>query len=179
MTRTETEERPAALVRAVGVSYFPVALLARLPYAMMVVGVLTLVVAARGELALGGLTSAMAGIGTALFGPLIGALADRIGQRRVVLVSGMLNSLALLGMAWIAFSSAPDIALLAVAFVIGATAPQVSPMSRSRLVGIIERMLPADRHAPVPNGTMGRTNRRSTRLCSCSARSSSACSPRP
>ncbi|AGW42492.1 ABC transporter permease [Leifsonia xyli subsp. cynodontis DSM 46306] len=135
-------------------SYFPVALLARLPYAMMVVGVLTLVVAARGELALGGLTSAMAGIGTALFGPLIGALADRIGQRRVVLVSGMLNSLALLGMAWIAFSSAPDIALLAVAFVIGATAPQVSPMSRSRLVGIIERMLPADRHAPVPNGTM-------------------------
>ncbi|AAT88281.1 MFS transporter [Leifsonia xyli subsp. xyli] len=154
MTRIETEERSAALVRAAGLSYFPVALLARLPYAMIVVGVLTLVVTARGELALGGLTSAMAGIGTALFGPLIGALADRIGQRRVVLVSGVLNSLALLGMAWAAFIPAPDVALLAVAFAIGATAPQVSPMSRSRLVGIIERMLPADRHAPVLNGTI-------------------------
>lgn len=151
---TRTEQQPVTLVRAAGASYFPVALLARLPYAMMVVGVLTLVVAARGELALGGLTSAMAGIGTALVGPLIGAAADRVGQRMVVLAAGILNSLALLGMAWVAFSPAPDGVLLAVAFVIGATAPQVSPMSRSRLVGIIERRLSADRRSSVLNGTM-------------------------
>lgn len=121
---------------------------------MMVVGVLTLVVAARGELALGGLTSAMAGIGTAVFGPLIGAAADRVGQRRVVLAVGILNSLALVAMAWVAFSPAPDGVLLAVAFAIGATAPQVSPMSRSRLVGIIERRLPAERRSRVLGGTM-------------------------
>lgn len=147
-------EHPTTLVRAAGRSYFPVALLARLPYAMMVVGVLTLVVAARGELTLGGLTSAAAGIGTAIFGPLIGAAADRIGQRRVVLAAGILNSLALTAMAWVAFSATPDGVLLAVAFLIGATAPQVSPMSRSRLVGIIERRLPEERRTRVLSGTM-------------------------
>ena len=59
MTRTappHDTKQPATLLRAAGFSYFPVALLARLPYAMMVVGVLTLVVSARGELSLGGLT---------------------------------------------------------------------------------------------------------------------------
>ncbi len=150
----ETQQQPTTLVRAAGFSYFPVALLARLPYAMMVVGVLTLVVSARGELSLGGLTSAMVGVGTAIFGPLIGAAADRVGQRGVVLAAGIANSVALLGMAWVAFSSSPDFVVLIVAFVIGATAPQVSPMSRSRLVGIIANRLPGDRHAAVLNGTM-------------------------
>lgn len=150
----ETQQQPTTLVRAAGFSYFPVALLARLPYAMMVVGVLTLVVSARGELSLGGLTSAMVGVGTAIFGPLIGAAADRVGQRGVVLATGIANSVALLAMAWVAFSSSPDFVVLIVAFVIGATAPQVSPMSRSRLVGIIANRLPGDRHAAVLNGTM-------------------------
>jgi MFS family permease len=142
------------LVRAAGFTYFPLALLARLPYAMMVVGVLTLVVSARGELALGGLTSAMVGVGTALVGPLIGAAADRAGQRKVVLAAGIANSLALLAMALIAFRHTPDVYVLLVALAIGATAPQVSPMSRSRLVGIIANRLPGDRHAAVMRGTM-------------------------
>ncbi|WP_295127896.1 MFS transporter [uncultured Leifsonia sp.] len=157
MTRTAPDrqtEQPTTLLRAAGFSYFPVALLARLPYAMMVVGVLTLVVSARGELSLGGLTSAMVGVGTAIFGPLIGAAADRIGQRGVVLAAGVANSVALLAMAWVAFSASPDFVVLIVAFVIGATAPQVSPMSRSRLVGIIANRLPGDRRAAVLNGTM-------------------------
>lgn len=154
MTRTENREQPVTLIRATGASYFPIALLARLPYAMMVVGVLTLVVSARGELALGGLTSAMVGLGTAIVGPLIGAAADRIGQRRVVLIAGIANSVALLGMALVVFSPAADGFVLLVAFAIGATAPQVSPMSRSRLVGIIARKLPGERHAAVLNGTM-------------------------
>ncbi|MGN6428068.1 MAG: MFS transporter [Leifsonia sp.] len=154
MTRTESRQQPATLVQAAGLSYFPVALLARLPYAMMVVGVLTLVVSARGELALGGLTSAMVGLGTAILGPLIGAAADRIGQRRVVLATAIANSVALLGMALVVFSPVADIVVLLVAFAIGATAPQVSPMSRSRLVGIIADRLPGDRHAAVLNGTM-------------------------
>lgn len=157
MTRTapaRQAQQPKTLLRAAGFSYFPVALLARLPYAMMVVGVLTLVVSARGELSLGGLTSAMVGVGTAIFGPLIGAAADRVGQRGVVLAAGIANSIALLAMAWVAFSASPDVVVLVVAFVIGATAPQVSPMSRSRLVGIIAGRLPGDRHAAVLNGTM-------------------------
>ena len=151
---TPSGQRPSTLVGATGLAYFPIALLARLPFAMMVVGVMTLVVSARGDLALGGLNSAMTGIGTAVFGPLIGAAADRYGQRLVMLASGVVNSLALLAMAWVAFSSLPDAAVLVIAFVIGATAPQVSPMSRSRLVGVISRAIPAERRPSVLNGTM-------------------------
>ncbi|MBN9154541.1 MAG: MFS transporter [Microbacterium sp.] len=151
---TDAQTRESSLVRATGFAYFPIALLARFPFAMMVVGVLTLVVAARDDLALGGLTSALIGFGTAVFGPLIGAAADRVGQRTVMLVSGIANSLALLAIAWVVYTPASPFAVLAIAFVIGATAPQVSPMSRSRLVGVITRMLPAERRATTLNGTM-------------------------
>lgn len=147
-------ERRPSLIREAGYAYFPIALIARLPFAMMVVGILTLVVSARDSLALGGATSAMTGLGTALIGPLLGAAADRFGQRRVLLVAGTVNSLLLAAMAWLAFSPAPDAALLGVAFLIGATMPQVAPLSRSRLVGIIGRVFPKDRRTMAVNGTM-------------------------
>lgn len=140
-----TDHSPS-LLRATGASYFPIALVARLPYAMMVVGVLTLVVAARDSLALGGLNSAMVGIGAACFGPLLGAAADRFGQRPVLLVTGVASTSALGLMAWVVYSPLPTAAVLAVAFLVGATAPQIAPMSRSRLVEIIAaRIAPARR----------------------------------
>ena len=142
------------LLDAVGPTYFPIAFVARLPFAMMVVGVLTLVVSARHSMSLAGLNSAMVGAGSALFGPAIGAAVDRFGQRRVVSATAVANGLALLAVSAVAFSSLPDIAVLAAAFLIGATAPQVSPLSRSRLVAIIARRLPVGRRARALNGTM-------------------------
>ncbi|GAA0034795.1 MULTISPECIES: MFS transporter [Brevibacterium] len=142
------------LLAAVGLSYFPIAFLARLPYAMVVVGVLTLVVAGRESLSLGGLNSAMVGLGTAIFGSFIGAAADRWGQRPVLLIVGTLNSAALIFLTWVVFSPLPDAVVLIASFAIGATAPQVSPMSRSRLVDIILRALPGSRQSKVLNGTM-------------------------
>lgn len=134
------------LVRAAGASYFPIALVARLPYAMMVVGVLTLVVAARDSIALAGVNSAVVGLGAATVGPFVGAAADRLGQRRVLLVASLVSTAALGLLAWVAHSPLPDGALLAVAFLVGASAPQVAPMSRSRLVEIIgARIAPARR----------------------------------
>ncbi|TCI99618.1 MFS transporter [Aeromicrobium sp. IC_218] len=154
LLRTAGPDEDLTLRRAVGPSYFPVAFVARFPYAMMIVGVLTLVVAARDSVALGGLNSAAVGAGTAIFGPLLGMAADRFGQRPVLLVAGAANSLALLVMAAVAFSSLPDLAVLATAFVIGATAPQVAPMSRSRLFGVITEQLPARRRVKTLNGVM-------------------------
>lgn len=142
------------LVRAAGPSFFPIALIARFPYAMMVVGVLTLVVSARGSLGLGGLTSAMVGLGTALCAPLVGAAADRWGQRLVVLVVGLASTVTLLAMAWVAYSPLPDWAVLVAALLIGATTPQIPPMSRTRLVAIILRRLPAARQNRILSRTM-------------------------
>ncbi|MGX5772865.1 MFS transporter [Microbacterium trichothecenolyticum] len=153
-TAARADVRRPSLIREAGYSYFPIALIARLPFAMMVVGILTLVVSARGSLALGGATSAMTGLGTALVGPLLGAAADRFGQRRVLLITGTANSAMLATLAWLAFAPVPDAALLAVAFVIGATMPQVAPLSRSRLVGIIGRAYPKQRRTPVVNAAM-------------------------
>lgn len=158
LVETDTSARAAvrrpSLIREAGYAYFPVALVARLPFAMMVVGILTLVVSARGSLALGGVTSAMTGLGTALVGPLLGAAADRFGQRRVLLVAGTVNSVLLVTMAGVAFAPVPDAALLAVAFFIGASMPQVAPLSRSRLVAIIGSVYPRDRRTTVVNGAM-------------------------
>ncbi|WP_040164354.1 MFS transporter [Microbacterium gorillae] len=137
MTNAAPAPEQPSLIRTAGFSYFPIAFLARLPFAMNVVGVLTLVAFARDSLALGGLTSAACGLGTAAIGPLLGAAADRFGQRPVVLASAVANSLALLLMSWIAYADVADGWVLAVAVLVGATAPQVSPLSRSRLVGMI------------------------------------------
>ncbi|WP_209325181.1 MFS transporter [Brevibacterium renqingii] len=142
------------LFSAVGRSYFPIAFIARMPFAMIVVGVLTLVVAGRGSLSLGGINSAVVGLGTALFGSFIGAAADRWGQRHVLLVVGVLNCLALAFMAWVVFSPLPDFVVFIAAFAIGATSPQVAPMSRSRLVDVIMAALPQARRPKVLNATM-------------------------
>ncbi|MDF0528799.1 MFS transporter [Tsukamurella sp. 8F] len=150
----DREAEGTSLIGLAGPTYFPVAFMARLPYAMMVVGVLTLVVAGRGSLGFAGLSSACVGVGVAAFGPLLGAAADRFGQRRVVLVAGIVNGFALSALAWLVFSPLPGGAVLAGAFAVGASAPQVSPLSRSRLVGMIARGLPESRHARVTTGLM-------------------------
>lgn len=141
-----SEAAASPLVHHTGALYFPVAFVARLPFAMMVVGVLTVVVSARGSLSFGGLASAMVGLGTACVGPLLGAAADRFGQRVVLLVAASANGLLLAALAWAVYSTLPDAAVLAIAVLVGATAPQVGPMSRTRLVQIIsERLAPARR----------------------------------
>ncbi|AZS44795.1 hypothetical protein BWL13_02389 [Microbacterium oleivorans] len=155
--------RPAAsdtpirtLAASIGVSYFAIALIARLPYAMIVVGVLTMVVDARGSLAVGGLTSAMVGLGTIATGPLIGAAADRWGQRPVLLLAALVQSAVLVALVAVAYGDTPEGLLLLVSALAGATAPQVSPMSRARLVGAIGRMrLAAGARGRLQESTMG------------------------
>ncbi|MEV8219126.1 MFS transporter [Microbacterium sp. NPDC077391] len=151
---TQITASSPSLLRLTGIPYFVIAFIARLPFAMMVVGVLTMVVAVRGSLSLGGLTSAAVGFGTALVGPFLGAAADRWGQRPVLLLCGVLNAAMLAVFALIVYAPAADVVVLASAFTIGATAPQVSPMSRSRLVTIIAERMPEMQRARTTSATM-------------------------
>ncbi|UJP11252.1 MFS transporter [Microbacterium sp. KUDC0406] len=150
---TQTTSSPS-LIRLAGIPYFLIAFIARLPFAMMVVGVLTLAVAVRGSISLGGLTSAAVGLGTACIGPLLGAAADRFGQRPVLLIIAVANAAALVLFTLAAYSEAPDAVMLIAAFAIGATAPQVAPMSRSRLVTMITENMPRSRQPRVIGSTM-------------------------
>ena len=127
---TQIDSSPS-LLRLAGLPYFLIAFIARLPFAMMVVGVLTIVVSARDSLSLGGLTSAAVGIGTALIGPFLGAAADRYGQRPVLVAAAALNAAMLAAFAAVVYSPLDQGFVLLAAFAIGATAPQVSPTSRS------------------------------------------------
>ncbi|MGY2001672.1 MFS transporter [Blastococcus sp. SYSU DS1024] len=149
-----TRPTDSAVIRSAGLSYFPLAFIARLPFAMMVVGVLTLVVAERGSVTLGGLNSACAGLGTALAGPLLGAAVDRFGQRRVLVPVGLLNASLLGAFPLVVASTAADAALLALSVLIGASAPQIAPMSRTRLMAIIRRSVHRDRRERVLSSTM-------------------------
>lgn len=152
---TSTASVPeTTLLRLAGWPYFAIAFVARLPFAMMVVGVLTVVVSSRDSLTLGGLTSAAVGVGTACFGPFLGAASDRFGQRIVLSILAIANATMLIVFTLVVYSTAVDALVLAAAFGIGATAPQVSPLSRSRLVTMITERMPQARRARTLSGTM-------------------------
>lgn len=136
-----------SLIHHTGWVFFPIAFIARLPFAMMVVGVLTLVVSATGSVGLGGLTSAAVGIGVVIAGPVIGDAVDRFGQRKVLVPLGILNGILLGVFPVVVTAGSPDPLILTAAAAIGLTAPQAAAMSRSRLMGIIRARLGAE-HRP-------------------------------
>lgn len=144
----------STLIAQTGFAYFPLAFIARFPFAMMVVGVLTLVVSARGSVELGGMNSAVVGIGSAVVGPLIGAAADRYGQRPTLLITAAVNSVTLGVLAWVAYSTLPVWVMFVSAFLVGASSPQIAPMSRSRLVTLIASALPPRRRARAMSTTL-------------------------
>lgn len=135
-----------SLIHHTGWAYFPIAFVARLPFAMMVVGVLTLVASVTGSVALAGLTSAAVGVGVVIAGPIIGDLVDRYGQRAVLMPVGITNGILLALFPFVVLAGAPAPLVLAAAALIGLTAPQAAALSRTRLVAITRQRLAADRH---------------------------------
>lgn len=131
----------SSLVPLVGRSYLPLAFFARLPLAMLTIGSMTLVTATTGSYAMGGLAAAMVGLGSAVGGPTIGYLADRLGQRRVLLTAALLQTVMLVVLTWYGNRGEQiDAALLSlVAIATGATGPQVGPMSRVRWISLTRR----------------------------------------
>lgn len=122
----------ARLPQLAGRTFLPVAFLARLPFSMLTIGTLLLVSSTTGSVAVGGLASAATALGTALGGPTQGALADRVGQRRVLLVAVPLATFAVVGLVLAAAGPGGTGAVLVAAAVTGASVPQVGPLARVR-----------------------------------------------
>nr|WP_235009564.1 MFS transporter [Arthrobacter sp. SLBN-83] len=137
------------LPQLAGRSFIPLGLFARLPLAMLTMGTLTLVTSVSGSFAAGGTAAGAVGIGSALGAPLLGSLADRRGQRPILLLSAVLNTLAVLALVLTATTTAGagdfPLAVLAVAFAAGATSPQVGPLARVRWMSLTAN---ADGSAP-------------------------------
>lgn len=131
----------SVLLRLFGWTYIPISVIAKLPFAMSVVAVLTAVAATRESYTLAGSTAALVGLGTAISGPLIGAAADRWGQRIVLIVTALANAGALFGLAVALRSEVATPVVLAAGVLIGLTSPQATSMIRTRWLYAIRATL--------------------------------------
>ncbi|WP_186781185.1 MFS transporter [Streptomyces sp. CBG9] len=105
---------------------------ARLPFAMLTISLVLLVQHTTGSYGVAGAVAAVAGVSMALLAPQAGKLADRFGQRAVLVPGVLLHSAAVALLAVLALTGAPLWTLFAAAVPTGASVPQIGPMVRSR-----------------------------------------------
>ncbi|GAA3444916.1 MFS transporter [Planomonospora venezuelensis] len=115
------------------------AFLARLPYAMLQLGVLLLVHWSTGSYGAAGIASAAAAVTQALVGPQTGRLADRYGQAKVLLPQVAVHAAALGALLALAAAQAPAVVLVAVSALAGGSMPQVGSMVRARWAHLLGR----------------------------------------
>lgn len=124
-----------------GGGFLPLGLFARLPLAMLTIGALALVQAASQSYAIGGYAAGAVGVGSAIGAPVLGFLADRSGQRPVLLIAAMANTLAIAGLIAATylvpdFSTPSLLLVLAAALLMGGSCPQVGPLARVRWMAL-------------------------------------------
>lgn len=117
---------------AAGFSFVAVAFLGRIPLAMSQMGVLLLVAQATGRYGIAGATAGALAVANAVGSPFFGALADRIGQRPVVLTQSIAGAIGLVAIVVAADRGVSSAALIGVAALTGLATPQVGPLARVR-----------------------------------------------
>nr|WSY53972.1 MFS transporter [Streptomyces sp. NBC_00886] len=105
--------------------------ISRLPLSMIGVGIVTMLSQLGGEYWLAGSVSATQALATAAIGPQISRLADRHGQRRVVLLAMAVTVAAICALVLCARYAAPDWTLYVAAAVAGCM-PSMGALVRSR-----------------------------------------------
>jgi MFS family permease len=120
------------LLHLAGPAYVVVAFLGRLPLAMSQLGTLLLVSSATGSYGLGGLAAGALAVANAVGAPLAGALADRIGQRPVVLAQSLAGAVGLGSLVAAVLADLGPVAVVGVAALTGLTLPAVGPLARVR-----------------------------------------------
>ncbi|MFJ6295076.1 MFS transporter [Streptomyces griseoviridis] len=105
---------------------------ARQPFAMLTISIVLLVQHTTGSYGVAGAAAAATGVSMAVFAPYSGRLADRHGQRAVLIPGVLLHTVSGLTLTALALGDAPLWALFAAAVPTGASVPQVGPMVRAR-----------------------------------------------
>ncbi|MER5467811.1 MFS transporter [Streptomyces sp. NPDC002685] len=105
---------------------------ARQPFAMLTISIVLLVQHTTGSYGAAGAVAAATGVSMALFAPFTGRLADRHGQRAVLLPGVLVHALAGFSLTALALTGAPLWALFVAAVPTGASVPQIGPMVRAR-----------------------------------------------
>ncbi|MFD1663145.1 MFS transporter [Streptomyces caeni] len=105
---------------------------ARQPFAMLTLSIVLLVRHTTGSYGAAGAVAAVTGVSMALFAPSGGRLADRRGQRAVLVPGVLVHALSGGALTALALAHAPLWALFAAAVPTGASVPQIGPMVRAR-----------------------------------------------
>ncbi|MFD0144503.1 MULTISPECIES: MFS transporter [unclassified Streptomyces] len=111
---------------------------ARQPFAMLTIGIVLLVQHTTGSYGSAGAVAAVTGVSMALFAPQSGKLADRFGQRAVLVPGVLVHSAAVSLLVALALAGAPMWALFLAAVPAGASVPQIGPMVRARWAAKLE-----------------------------------------
>lgn len=120
------------LLDVAGPGYVIIAFLGRLPLAMSQLGALLLVSTATGRYTAGGLAAGTLAVANAVGAPVAGGIADRIGQRPVVLVQSLVAAVGLTTLVALVTTDATLPAIVAASAVAGIAIPQVGPLARVR-----------------------------------------------
>lgn len=110
---------------------------ARQPFAMLTIGIVLLVEHTSGSYGRAGIVAAVTGVSMALFAPQNGKLADRFGQRAVLVPGVLLHAASVTALTVLALAGAPLWALFVAAVPTGASIPQVGPMVRARWAAVL------------------------------------------
>ena len=120
------------LLDIAGPTYVLIAFVGRLPLAMSQLGTLLLVSTASGSYGLGGLSAGALAVANAVGAPVAGSLADRVGQRPVVLVQSLLGATGLALLVAVVGGDADPTTVVLTAAATGLLLPQVGPLARVR-----------------------------------------------
>lgn len=127
------------LMSFTGYAYVVVAFLGRMPLAMSQLGTLLLVAGSTGSYAAGGTTAGALAVANAVSAPVAGALADRFGQRPVVLFQSIGGAAGLVAVVALAAAGVGWHGQAVAAAVTGLLLPQVGPLARVRWRPITEQ----------------------------------------
>jgi predicted MFS family arabinose efflux permease len=116
---------------------FAASIVARLPLAMLTIGMLVHVQHVTGSFAAAGLVSGTLAVAQGAGGPALGRLVDRRGQTAVLLATALVSGAGLMTTAALP-ADAPLPALIALAAVIGFATPPVGPCMRALLPGMVD-----------------------------------------
>ncbi|WP_433341459.1 MFS transporter [Streptomyces sp. CA-253872] len=124
------------LLRTPGIAGFLLSgFAARQPFGMLTMSMVMLVEHTTGSYGNAGAVAAVTGVSMALCAPQNGRLADRHGQRAVLVPGVLLHAVSVAALATLALAGAPLWALFLLAVPAGASVPQVGPMVRARWAG--------------------------------------------
>lgn len=113
-------------------------LVARLPYAMLGLGIVLLVKDTTGSYGIAGAVSAAMAVALSVVGPQTGRLADRYGQAAVLVPGALLHGISVAALVICAKADAPTWTLFVTAVAAGASVPQIGSMVRARWVAKLE-----------------------------------------